>query len=232
MGGRTGRWVTPMVWIHSSHCRWSSKKRSDPILVSKRSLWPQCRAGIVWGQPRCRESYYTSYYSNPCRNDGKLYQTGGHKEMRGGRTLERLVTDWKWERREQELWSLTLPFCLEGSDGKQWRLGKVGHWNETEWMKWWGKSLTEIRVPGGIGPWWTPWRSMDFIQETYVFPGGSALKNPPAEAGGEGSIPGSGRSPREGSGKWLQHSCLGKNSSRDRGAWQATVHAVTNNQTI
>ena len=32
------------------------------------------------------------------------------------------------------------------------------------------------------------------------FPGGSALKNPPANAGVTSSIPGSGRSPGEGSG--------------------------------
>ena len=36
-----------------------------------------------------------------------------------------------------------------------------------------------------------------------------------------GSIPGSGRSPREGNGNLLPYSCLG--SPIDRGAWQATV---------
>ena len=39
-----------------------------------------------------------------------------------------------------------------------------------------------------------------------------------------GSIPGSGRSPGEGSGKPLQHSCLG--NPMDRGAWWATVYGV------
>ena len=37
-----------------------------------------------------------------------------------------------------------------------------------------------------------------------------------------GSIPGSGRSPGEGSGNPLQYSCLG--NPMDRGAWQAIVH--------
>ena len=53
------------------------------------------------------------------------------------------------------------------------------------------------------------------------FPGGSVVKNLPATAGDVGSIPGLGRSPGEGSGKLLQHSCLG--NAMDRGSWQATV---------
>ena len=40
------------------------------------------------------------------------------------------------------------------------------------------------------------------------FPGGSVVENPPANAGDAGSIPGSGRSPREGNGNPLQYSCL------------------------
>ena len=41
------------------------------------------------------------------------------------------------------------------------------------------------------------------------FPGGSAIKNPPASTGDMGLIPGSGRSPGERNGNPLQHSCLG-----------------------
>ena len=58
-------------------------------------------------------------------------------------------------------------------------------------------------------------------------PGGSAVKNPPANAGDTrdvGLIPESGRSPREGNGNSLQHSCLG--NLMERGAWQATIHGV------
>ena len=40
-----------------------------------------------------------------------------------------------------------------------------------------------------------------------------------------GLIPGSGRSPGGGNGNPLQYSCLG--DPMDRGAWQATVHGVT-----
>jgi len=57
------------------------------------------------------------------------------------------------------------------------------------------------------------------------FPGGSVVKNPPANAGEEGLIPGSVRSPGEGNGYPLQHSCLG--NPMDRGTWWATVHGVS-----
>ena len=64
------------------------------------------------------------------------------------------------------------------------------------------------------------------------FPGGSIVKNPPANAGDTGNmglIPGSGRSTGGGNGKPFQYSCLG--NSVDRGAWQAIVHGVAKNQT-
>ena len=55
------------------------------------------------------------------------------------------------------------------------------------------------------------------------FPGGSVLKNPPAD-GDAGLIPGLGRSPGIGNGNPLQYSCL--ENSMDRGACRATVHGV------
>ena len=48
------------------------------------------------------------------------------------------------------------------------------------------------------------------------------VKNPPANAGDLGSVPGSGRSPGEGNGNPLRYSCL--ENPMDRGALQATVH--------
>ena len=51
------------------------------------------------------------------------------------------------------------------------------------------------------------------------------LKNPPANAGNIGSIPGSGKTPGEGNGNTLQYSCL--RNPMDRGAWRATAHGVT-----
>ena len=51
------------------------------------------------------------------------------------------------------------------------------------------------------------------------------VKNLPATAGVSGSIPGLGRSPGEGNGNSLQHSCRG--NPMDRRARQANIHRVT-----
>ena len=51
------------------------------------------------------------------------------------------------------------------------------------------------------------------------------VKNPPANAGDMGLIPGLGISPGGGNGNQLQYSCLGY--PMDRGAWRATVYGVT-----
>jgi len=56
------------------------------------------------------------------------------------------------------------------------------------------------------------------------FPDGSVVKNLPANAEDVGLIPGSGRSPGEGSGNPLQYSCLG--NLMGRGAWQDTVFGI------
>ena len=64
------------------------------------------------------------------------------------------------------------------------------------------------------------------------FLGNSVAKNLPGNAGDTGdmgSVSESGRSPGRGHGNPLQYSCL--EDPMDRGAWQATVHKVTNCQT-
>ena len=61
------------------------------------------------------------------------------------------------------------------------------------------------------------------------FPGGgSAIKNPTANAGDAGLIPALGRVPGEGNAYPLLYSRL--ENPMDRGAWQDTVHGVTKNQ--
>ena len=63
------------------------------------------------------------------------------------------------------------------------------------------------------------------------FPGGSEVKNPPANTGrvecelNVSSILGSGRSPGEGNGNPLQYSYLG--NPKDLRVQEATVHGVT-----
>ena len=55
-------------------------------------------------------------------------------------------------------------------------------------------------------------------------PSSSWVKNPPANVGDPGSIPGSGRFPGEGNGNLLQYSCLG--NPMDWGACWGTAHGV------
>ena len=59
-------------------------------------------------------------------------------------------------------------------------------------------------------------------QVSMGFPGGAEVKASACDVGDLGSIPGSGRSPGEGNGNPLQHSCL--ENPMDGGAWWATVH--------
>ena len=72
--------------------------------------------------------------------------------------------------------------------------------------------------------------SLSLLQEIFLtqgFPGGSVVKNPPANAGNAGdmgSIPGLGRSPGEGNSYPLQYSCL--ENLIHGGAWLAIVHRI------
>ena len=70
--------------------------------------------------------------------------------------------------------------------------------------------------------------SATLLQLLLGFPGGSVVKNPPANAGDAGEaglIPGSERSPGEGNGNLLPYSRL--ENPMGRGAWQAVVDGVT-----
>ena len=79
-----------------------------------------------------------------------------------------------------------------------------------------------------------PWGNSDCtnlgsnkLRYTQGFPSGSVVKNLPANAGNArhaSLIPGSRRSPGEGNGNPLQHSCLG--NPMDGGAWQATDYGM------
>ena len=91
-------------------------------------------------------------------------------------------------------------------------------------------SILAWRIPGtgesgglpvyGVAQSWTQLKRLSSSSSSSS---GSVVKNPkPAYAGDAGSIPGLGRSPREGNGNRLQYSCL--ENPMDGGAWQATVH--------
>ena len=61
------------------------------------------------------------------------------------------------------------------------------------------------------------------------FPGGTVVKNPPANAGDTGSIPGSGRYSGVGKGNSFQYSCL--KNPMDRGAWRLQSMGSKKSQT-
>ena len=62
------------------------------------------------------------------------------------------------------------------------------------------------------------------------FPNGSVVKNPPANAGDMGSIPGLEIPLGGGNGNPLQSSC--PENPMNREAWQAIVHGVAKSQTL
>ena len=66
------------------------------------------------------------------------------------------------------------------------------------------------------------------VLDSLGFPGGSVVKNGPAnavDAGDMALIPGLGRSPGEANGNPFLYSCLG--NTMERGAWWAVAHGVT-----
>ena len=66
-------------------------------------------------------------------------------------------------------------------------------------------------------------------QKGLDLPGGSVVKDSPTNAGDTGSVPGLCRSPGEGDGNPLQHSCL--ENPMDGGAWRATVCGAAKSRT-
>ena len=80
---------------------------------------------------------------------------------------------------------------------------------------------------------WESQRNICTLTYMTGFPCGSVVKSLPAntgDTGDTGSTPGLRRSPEVGSGNPLQYSCL--ENSMERGAWQATVHVVTESWTL
>ena len=88
-------------------------------------------------------------------------------------------------------------------------------------------------LPSAVQPCLPPFQNLgfisDFLRFLLGFPGGSATKNPPANAGDAGLTPGSGRCRGGGNGNPLQYSCL--ENPTDRGAWRDTVHGVAKSRT-
>ena len=90
--------------------------------------------------------------------------------------------------------------------------------------------------PGGKSPKFTrqthlpPKKISAYLQSYHLaFQVALVVKNPPANAGDTGLIPGLGRSPGEGHGNPLQYSCL--DNPMDRRTWQATIHRIAKSRT-
>ena len=71
-----------------------------------------------------------------------------------------------------------------------------------------------------------------YYTDSRGFPGGTQVKNPPADAGDtrdQDSVPGLRRWPGGGHGHPLQYSC--QENPRDTGTWRAMVHKVAKSPT-
>ena len=123
------------------------------------------------------------------------------------RVLEWVAIAWpNYLRWQAEIHRKTLKFCA-------WE-GRVSHTHQ--W-------LLRGRRKGEGGEGWE--ESLRGLQPPRShFPHSSVGKESTCNAGDLGSIPGLGRSPREGNGNPLHYSCL--ENPVDRGAWWATVHRV------
>ena len=136
-------------------------------------------------------------------------------------TLAAFLT--KENKREQVVGNNT--FCFEDVHVYNGSLGSTGLQSSPGPTR-----VSAPHAPGhhrpamGLGQGWPPRGPLIFDGEKGTgFPGGSLVRDPPANAGHTGSIPGSARCPG-GHGNPLQSSFLG--NSRDGGAWRATARGV------
>ena len=112
--------------------------------------------------------------------------------------------------------------CGGGRGNGEWQLRGVGILSGVRKIFWnWQTTLNKLKAIRLYT--WKAWIAyyLNFISKKLLrgFPGGSVVKNLPANAGDLGSIPGSGRSPGEGNGYPFQYSFL--EMSMARAAWWA-----------
>ena len=119
------------------------------------------------------------------------------------------ISSKKWATEDEIVWmaSPTQLTWVWATSRREWRTGKPGMLQLTGLQRVRHNLVTQQQQ-----------------QSFTCFPNGSAVKNPPANAGDAGLIPGSGRSPGEGNGNTLQYSWLG--NPMDRGTWWVRVHRV------
>ena len=99
------------------------------------------------------------------------------------------------------------------------------------WTEWIGADELPIRYVWLLGrrPWVEDLHASNMWRGLLWWQSGTEFTHKAGDARELGSIPGSGRSAREGHGSPLQYSCL--ENPMDRGAWWATVQRVTKSWT-
>ena len=143
----------------------------------------------------------------------------------------------------QELTHWERPWCWEG-------LRAGGEGDNRGWDGWMASPTCWTWVWVDSGSWWWTGRpgvlrfigsqrvghdwaaGLDWTESNLGFPGGSVVKDPPANAGDigdAGSITGSGRFPGGGNGNPLQSSTL--ENFMDRGTWWVPVHGIAKSWT-
>ena len=107
-------------------------------------------------------------------------------------------------------WNASLTQCtwVWADSGSWWRTGRAG--------------MLQFMGSQRVGHDWVT--ELELTDHCKSFPGGSVVKNPPANAGDMGSLPGPRRAPGKGKGSGLQYSCLG--NPTDSGAWHTAVHGA------
>ena len=165
------------------------------------------------------------------------------KELDKNKDAVSLTWPWdrqSWVRKRNE----EAPPTAHGADsrlqgGRQVRVRGQVH------LSWWGPLRSSVQHESWLAFWGRGWRSplvsrsswdqdskisnctllrsiqIKILRKRPQWLGG---KESARNAGETCSIPGSGRSPRGGNGRLLQHPCL--ENAMDRGAWWATVHGA------
>ena len=150
----------------------------------------------------------------------------GNDKISNDLRLEELILFWEGDDRRWDgrMASLTRWTWVWVDSGSCWWTGKPGMLQSMGSQRVRHNWATELNWILLKWPYY-PKQSTDLTQS---LPGDSKVKNPPANAGDTGSIPGSGRCPRGGNGNLLQYSSL--KNPMNRGAWRATVHTAAKSQ--